>query len=109
MSDDFWFERLAEATGDVTPERAPARLKSKVYSAVVARMAAAGSLLDLTATKKAGGRLCVFENVLTVLPVGADVRAMNPCRICHARVMGERMEQAPVFWPGCPYADFHHH
>jgi hypothetical protein len=107
MSDDLWFERLAEATGDLTPERAPATLKSKIYSALTARMAESGSLLDLTETKKAGGRLCVFENVLTVLPVGAEVRSMNPCRICHARVLGERMEHAPIFWPGCPYSEFH--
>jgi hypothetical protein len=107
MSDDRWFERLAEATGDGTQERAPARLNSKIYSALLARMAESGSLLDLTETKRAGGRLCVFENFLTVLPVGAEIRSMNPCRICHARVLGERMEHAPIFWPGCPYSDFH--
>jgi hypothetical protein len=107
MSNDRWFERLAEATDDPTRERAPAALKSKVYSAVVARMAEAGGLLDLTDTKTAGGRLCVFEQILTVLPVGIDIRSKNPCRICHARVLGERMEHAPIFWPGCPYSDFH--
>lgn len=107
MADDRWFEQLAEAAGDVTHERAPARLKSKTYSALVARMATAGPLLDLTETKKAGGRLCVFENVLTVVPLGADIHSMNPCRICHARVLGERVEHAPIFWRGCPYADFH--
>ena len=107
MTNDRWFEQLAEVTGDVPQERAPARLKSKVYSAFVARMAESGPLLDLTDTKKAGGRLCVFENVLTILPVGTDIRSMNPCRICHARVLGERLEHAPIFWPGCPYSDFH--
>jgi hypothetical protein len=107
MSDDLWFERLAEATDDVTQERAPARLKSTIYSALVARMAESGSLLDLAETKGAGARLCVFENALTVLPLGADIRSMNPCRVCHARVLGERMVHAPIFWPGCPYAEFH--
>src|SRR5215217_7829015 len=106
MSDDQWFERLGAATGDVTPERAPARLNSKIYSAVVSRMAASGPLLDLADTKRAGGRLCVFENLLTMVPVGGEIRSMNPCRICHARVLGERMDHAPVFWPGCPYSDF---
>jgi hypothetical protein len=108
MSDDL-FDRLAELTGDVavTEERAPARLKSKIYSALVARMAQSGSLLDLAETKKTGGHLCVFENALAVLPVGTGIRSMNPCRICHARVMGERMGHAPIFWPGCPYSDFH--
>jgi hypothetical protein len=107
MSDDLWFEHLADATAGVTHERAPARLKSKIYSAVVAHMAESGPLLDLTETKQAGGRLCVFENALTILPLGTGTRSMNPCRICHARVLGERMQHAPIFWPGCPYADFH--
>src|SRR5215212_5825793 len=103
MSDDRWFERLADATGDLGQDRAPATLKSRVYSALLARMADSGALLDLSETKTAGGHLCVFENVLTLLPVATDIRSMNPCRICHARVLGERMEHAPIFWPGCPY------
>jgi hypothetical protein len=107
MSDDL-FDRLAEVTGDVVmEERAPARLKSRIYSALVVRMSQSGPLLDLTATKSAGHRLCVFENALTLLPVGTEIRSMNPCRICHARVLGERLEHAPIFWPGCPYSDFH--
>ena len=108
MSDDLWFEQLVDETDDMTHERAPARLKSQVYSDLLARMAESGPLLDLRETKTAGRQLCVFENSLTVLPLGTDIRSMNPCRICHARVLGERMEHAPVFWPGCPYADFHH-
>jgi hypothetical protein len=107
MSDDLWFERLAEATGELAAERAPARLKSKIYSALVARLAATGSLRDLRETRTAGGRLCVFEAAVSLIPAG-EIRSMNPCRICHARVLGERMEHAPIFWPGCPYSDFHH-
>jgi hypothetical protein len=107
MADDLWFEQLANATGHLSQERAPASLTSKVYSALVTRIADLGSLLDLRDTKEAGGRLCVFENTLTVLPMGSDIRSMNPCRICHARVLGERMEHAPIFWPGCPYSEFH--
>jgi hypothetical protein len=106
MSDDLWFEQLAMADGG-TVERAPAQLTSRVYSAVIARMAESGKLLDLAATKRAGGHLCVFEHALALLPVGADVRSTNPCRICHARVLGERMDRAPIFWPGCPYSQFH--
>jgi hypothetical protein len=107
MSDDPWFEQLAVATADVTHERAPARLKAKIYSALVTRMADSGPLLDLSNTKQAGGHLCVFENALTIVPLGTEIQSMNPCRICHARVLGERMNRAPIFWPGCPYADFH--
>jgi hypothetical protein len=108
MAGDLWFERLATATDNALEERAPARLKSNVYSALVSRMAESGPLLDLAETKEAGGRLCVFETTLVLLPLGTGIRSKNPCRICHARALGERMERAPIFWPGCPYSDFHH-
>jgi hypothetical protein len=107
MTDDLWFEGLVDASSDATTEQAPPRLKSSVYSALVANMAAAGPLLGLKETKQAGGELCVFEHLVAVLPVGPRMHSMNPCRICHARVMGERMTHAPIFWPGCPYAEFH--
>jgi hypothetical protein len=107
MSNDLWFERLAQGDGGIATEAAPARLKSKVYSALVARMAETGALLGLADTKAAGSRLCVFENALTLLPLGTGIHSMNPCRICHARVLGERMTRAPIFWQGCPYSDFH--
>jgi hypothetical protein len=107
MVDDMWFERLADASTALVPDRAPASLKSRIYSAVVAAMSDTGPLLDLRNTKKAGGHLCVFEHAVALLPVGAEVHAMNPCRICHARVLGERMTHAPIFWPGCPYSEFH--
>jgi hypothetical protein len=104
MSDELWFERLAAAT-DSSVERAPARLKSRIYSALVQRMSHSAPLLDLRESRRLGGRLCVFEQCL--LPLSADIRSANPCRVCHARVLGERLEWAPIFWPGCPYSDFH--
>jgi hypothetical protein len=107
MAGDFWFERLAGATGSLSHDRAPARLKSKVYSAVVLKQSESGPLLGLRETRERGQDLCVFERALTVLPVGKDVRSMNPCRICHARVLGENLERAPIFWHGCPYSDYH--
>jgi hypothetical protein len=107
MTDDLWFERLAEVSGPVVGERAAGNLKSKVYSALVSRMAEDGPLLDLRTTKAVGGHLCVFEHALAVLPLGTNLHSRNPCRLCHARVIGERMEHAPIFWPGCPYAQFH--
>lgn len=107
MTDDPWFERLSDAVGGSTDERAPATLKSKIYSALVERLAADGPLLDLRETRRADGHLCVFEHALALVPVDSGVPAMNPCRICHARVLGERMTHAPLFWPGCPYSEFH--
>jgi hypothetical protein len=107
MTDDNWFERLGDASTDPPAERSPATLKSKVYSALIQRMAETGALQDLRLTKASGGALCVFEQAVAALPVGTDIRAMNPCRICHARVLGERLAHAPIFWAGCPYSEFH--
>lgn len=107
MADEVWFQQLADATGLAGGERAPAHLKSRVYSSIVTDMSQSGPLLDLIGVKDAGGHLCVFEHALTMLPVGSGVRSMNPCRICHARVLGERLHHAPIFWPGCPYSEFH--
>ena len=106
MADDRWFEELAHATDVDAGERASARLKSKIYSALVSRLAEEGPLLDLEQTKQAGGHLCVFERTLTLLPSASGVAAMNPCRVCHARVLGEHLDHAPIFWPGCPYSEF---
>lgn len=106
MTDDLWFDTLAAVDAALPDERAPATLTSRTYSAVVARMADSGPLLDLRTTRQNGGHLCVFEHTVAALPVDA-VRSLNPCRICHARLLGERVSRAPIFWPGCPYAEFH--
>ena len=86
--------------------RASSRLKSKIYSTLIARQSQDGPLLSLSATKESGRKLCVFEELVQVGPVGESGKRLNLCRVCHARVLGERVENAPVFWPGCPYARF---
>ena len=86
--------------------KASSRLKSKLYSALVARQSQDGPLLSLCATKDSGRKLCVFEALVQIAPVGESVKCMNVCHVCHARVLGEHIENAPVFWPGCPYAQF---
>jgi hypothetical protein len=110
MTDDRWLERLAAATEPESdgPERAPARLKAKIYSALMKQVTAAGPLLSLEATRTSGSGLCVFEQALAALPAGERIGSMNPCRICHARVLAEHLEHAPIYWPNCPYAAFHH-
>lgn len=107
MTDERFFTRLAEKTDEVPEpaERAPSRLKSRIYSALVMEQAASGSLRSLPATRAAGRSLCVFENVLRVVP-DERVRSMNPCRVCHARLLAERFESPPIYWPHCPYVDF---
>ena len=110
MEDTQWFEQIAAATsadeGDAAAP-APARLKARIYSALVSSLAATGPLLSLRATKSAGRGLCVFEHMVAAPLVGERVNAMNPCRVCHARVLAEHLDRAPIFWPNCPYAEFH--
>jgi hypothetical protein len=107
MSDERFFTRLVERIDTVTgaADRAPARLKSRLYSALVAEQAAAGPLRSLTATRAGGRPLCVFEHVLHVVP-NERIVSMNPCRVCHARLLAEHFESPPIYWPHCPYVDF---
>ena len=103
QQDDSAFESLAAA---VAEEAAPASLKSRIYSALVARQAESGPLLGLP-TVKAGGRgLCVFEELVRIAPIGEKIKAFNCCRICHARVLAEHLDSAPIYWPQCPYVGF---
>ena len=107
MDEDRFFTTLADTT-DATPapsERAPARLKSRLYSAIVAELASSGPLRSLPSTHAAGRDLCVFENLVSRVP-DERIRSMNPCRVCHARLLAERFESPPVYWPHCPYVEF---
>ena len=102
--EDFFFEELANDAPPAAP--APSRLKSTIYSMLVERQAQSGPLLSVTASKAAGRKLCVFEELVRIAPVGESARSPNFCRVCHARVLGERVENAPIWWPGCPYVGF---
>ncbi len=94
ISDEF---DLMEAT------RAPSRLKSKVYSALLQQQAESGPLMSLTEAHVGGRRLCVFEQLVRIAPVGETVKSLNICRVCHARVLAENFEDPPIYWCGCPY------
>lgn len=102
-------DRLLHLLADVEPNsttRAPARLKARIYSALVSELSAVGPLVSLRALRTSGSGLCVFEQAVAAIPV-ASLGTMNPCRVCHARVLAERLDRAPIFWPHCPYAEFH--
>ena len=86
--------------------RATARLKAKIYSALIRRQEESGPLLSLTETREAGAGLCVFESLWEKLPVGHSAKCFNCCSICHARILGERVERAPIYWHECPYVAF---
>jgi hypothetical protein len=97
---ELW-EEFAASGGD-----APARLKSRVFSRLNLEQAKEGPLASVSESKAAGRALCVFEEIMEVAPTGDAIKRMNYCRVCHARVLAEKMEQAPIWWPGCPYAEF---
>ena len=99
---------LADETGP-TPddERAPARLKSRIYSRLLAEQQATGGLLSLTDTRASGRPLCVFETAVALTSLPDPVQRKNPCYVCHARHLAEHLDEAPIFWPHCPYSDFH--
>ena len=106
--EDRLFERLADSARlDTRPApRAPSRLKARIYSALMQRESRQGRLRAFAETKAEGGRLCVFEELMRIAPVGAKLKSANICRMCHARVLGETLENPPIYWAGCPYVEF---
>ena len=109
MSEKVSIEELissAAASPEDSAVRAPSRLKSRIYSRLVREQAASGPLLSLSDTKTSGSALCIFEALVRIAPVGDAVKSKNCCRVCHARVVAERIERAPIYWPHCPYVQF---
>ncbi len=107
LPDEEFLKRIAEDVGltELELEPAPARLKAKVYSALMLKQAETGPLLSLTETRACGHELCVFEELVRIAPVGEAAKSLNICRVCHARVLAEHMENAPIYWSGCPYVE----
>jgi hypothetical protein len=85
---------------------ASSRLRSRIYSALMLAEAAEGPLRSLGESESCGGELCIFEKLVEISPVDETLQSYNYCRICHGRVMGEQIENPPLYWPGCPYAQF---
>jgi hypothetical protein len=109
MSEQMGIEELiasAGASAQAGVVRAPSTLKSRIYSRLVQEQAAESPLLSLPETKAAGRPLCVFEELVRIAPVGEALKTKNCCRVCHARVIAERVERAPIYWPHCPYVLF---
>jgi hypothetical protein len=107
FSEEEFFERVAEAAElPSAPMKAPAKLKSRIYSTLALRQAATGPLASLTQSKAAGHGLCFFEELVRIAPAGEQVKSLNICRVCHARVLAENLERAPIYWPNCPYVRF---
>jgi hypothetical protein len=98
---------LAEAEAGESG-RAAATLKSRLYSALVREQQKTGPLLSLEQSHAAGHALCIFEKLVQIAPVGESAKSPFFCSVCHARVLAESLEHAPIYWPGCPYVRFQH-
>ncbi|MEP7364477.1 MAG: hypothetical protein ABI972_14575 [Acidobacteriota bacterium] len=111
MSDEKLFEELARgmaAKSGMEPAAeapAPPSLKARLYTALIREQQATGPLEPLTDTQRAGNGLCVFEKLVTIAPVGA-AQPVFYCSVCHARVLAEHLDNPPIWWPHCPYAEF---
>lgn len=102
QQDDRLFDLLAQED-EAQELRAPSRLKSRVYSALVRRQEESGPLLSLHETHAQGHGLCVFENLWRHTVSGEAALCFNCCKLCHARVLAEHLEGAPIYWGNCPY------
>jgi len=107
IPEEEFFEQLAAGV-PLPPNRsgAPPRLKSRIYSMLALRQAATGPLASFDQSKQTGYGLCVFEELVRIAPVGQAAKSSNICRVCHARVLAEHLEKAPIYWPNCPYVRF---
>lgn len=106
-SEETFFDELVTAIEEAGASAvAPSRLKSKVYSTLVRRQMGSGPLLSISETKANARRLCVFENLVEIAPLNEKVKSLNFCSVCHARILAEKVENAPIYWCSCPYVDF---
>lgn len=103
LPEEQFIEQLARETDLTDEQRAPVDLKARVYSALMRRQAESGPLASLSECKAQGGELCVFEQLVEIAPVGVSIKSLNFCRVCHARVLAEHLENPPIYWNGCPY------
>jgi hypothetical protein len=106
LPEEQLIENLVHEVDLAESRPAPARLKSKLYSALVLRQVETGPLASLTDTKTRGHELCIFEELVQIAPVSQTVKSLNICRVCHARVLAEYFESPPIYWGGCPYVQF---
>ncbi len=103
--DDSFFERLAQLP-EGENDRAPSRLKARLLTTLLRKQEASGPLRTLAQTRAHGHELCVFEDLWERAVSSGTAQSFNCCRLCHARVLAERVEHAPLYWPNCPYAAF---
>jgi len=104
--DEELFSSLCEPDEAAFAVRASSRLKARVYSAVTREQQRTGPLQSLSETRAEGRGLCVFESLVQITPAGEETKSRFVCWTCHARVLAENVENAPIFWANCPYVVF---
>ncbi len=105
--DELIFQQLfSESESETADEKAPPSLKARLYSALIRVQQATGPLASLDATVAAGRGICVWEQLVHIAPIGEGAKSPFFCSVCHARVLAERFDYPPIFWPDCPYSDF---
>jgi hypothetical protein len=102
---DKEFRSLLGSSGELV-ERAPSSLKARLYTSLVRRQQESGPLSSLNDSVASGQGICVFEKLVQISPIGEKVKSPFFCHICHARVLAERFDNPPIFWPNCPYVMF---
>jgi hypothetical protein len=102
---DMEFSRIL-AEPQPAEERAPSSLKARLYTMLVREQQATGPLASLDTTVSAGHGVCVFEKLVQIAPLGDEAKKPFFCGVCHARILGEHLENPPIFWPNCPYVAF---
>ncbi len=105
LPEEEFFEELARDI-PVDVGSASSMLKARVYSSLIEEQQKSGRLLNFGETKRAGGKLCVFEELVRITPLGEPAQTFNCCSVCHARVLAENFEPAPIHWGNCPYVRF---
>ncbi|MGH7746470.1 MAG: hypothetical protein ACREQ5_17175 [Candidatus Dormibacteria bacterium] len=106
QQDGRLFDLLAQEQNETEEVRAPSRMKSRLYSALIRRQEESGPLRSLGETQAQGYGLCVFEDLWQRATSGEAAQCFNCCKLCHARVLAEHLEGAPIYWGNCPYVTF---
>lgn len=104
MSDEKFFDKIARETHDAGSPASPS-LKARLYTALIREQQSTGPLEPLPQTRSSGRGLCVFEQLVTIAPVGT-AQPVFYCSVCHARILAEHFDHPPIWWPHCPYAHF---
>lgn len=87
-------------------EPAPSSLKARLYSALIRKQQETGPLASLEQSVSAGREVCVFEKLVQIAPLSNLAKSPFFCEVCHARLLAEHFDRAPIFWSGCPYVKF---